>query len=334
MLVIIGKWLEEVKREKTEEFKKSEGSAQLYNTLIDYTNGLKADIVIKKLQLIVSELKEKFDSETDITTLMRNKKNPKESAHLGKIIMFFASISKKVKQIKNLEKDFVDHKKMASYEMLERVYKLLFLYYKTLFYAVNNKLVEAYYICQTLIEEGKKAEEYYKVNAAAAANVKDKFFDEAMGVGAKAKRLKCLIHCVHLMRLNAKKRLAEPAKPDKAKRAVKYKDAIKLIEDDAASAVRLNSWVTSLNTAAKDLIMPRGSKPAYPQIADSVNLPQDPKKIRIVDPLPQLKLLHVKPYLHDVAGSLIGFPDFDAAIKEAKEKKGGLLNKIKWLFGR
>ncbi len=300
---------------------------------------MKADVVIKKLQLIVSDLKEKFEAERDVTQLLRHKKNPKESSQLGKVIMFFANILKKIKQLKNLEKDFVDHKKMAAYEMQERVYRLLLLHYKSQFYAINGKLQEAYYICQTLIEELAKAEEYYKANSGVVSGAKDKFFDEAMALGAKARKFKCLIHCVQAMRERKKEKTAtEGEKRDpKARRAVKYKDALKLAEEEAVERVRLNAWMAELDKAPKDLIVPKGSSRGarkYPRLAEELNMPSDPKKLRVVDLIPPLKSLHVKPYLHDVAGSMIGFPDLEAAIKDIKSKKGGLMSKIKWLFGR
>ncbi len=338
ILGTIGKWIEEVKREKAEEFKKSEGSAQLYNTLIDYTNGLKADIVIKKLQLIVAELKEKFDSETEITTLIQKHKNPKESAAVGKIVMLFINISKKVKQIKNLEKDFSDHKRIAGYEMQERVYKLLLLYYKAIYYAINGKYIEAHHITQSVIEEAKKAEEYYKVNAAAIVS-KDRFFDEGMEIAAKAKRLRGLVHCAYLMRQTMKEKketVNETADAKKARRAIKYKDAIKLIEDDPATSLKVTTWNLELAKAPKDLIVPKETNKTTKcsELAEALRLSNDPKKIRIVNELPGLKPLHVKPFLHDIAGSLIEAPDIDTAIKEMKEKKGGLFSKIKWIFGR
>ena len=336
LLGIIGKWMEEVKREKAEEFKKSEGSAQLYNTLIDYTNGLKADIVIKKLQLIVSDLKDKFDTETDLTMLIRKRKNPKESAAVGKIVMLFVNIPKKVKQIKNLEKDFSDHKRIAGYEMQERIYKLLLLYYKAIYYAINGKLLEAHYIAQSVIEEAKKAEEYQKVNATDIVS-KDKFFDEAMGIGAKAKRLRGLAHCAYIMRETKKTtKEVETVEAKKARRAIKYKDAVKLIEEDAASTTKLNSWTADLSSAPKDLIAkkPKERKAKMPELAGALTLSNNPKKIRIVNDLPAMKSLHVKPYLHNIAESLIEFPDLEATIKEIKEKKTGLFSKIKWLFGR
>jgi hypothetical protein len=300
---------------------------------------LKADIVIKKLQLIVSDLKDKFDSTIDMTQLLKKKRNPKESVLVGKIVMMFVSILKKIKQIKNLEKDFVDHRKMASYEMQERVYKLLLLYYKAQFFAFNDGLAEAVFICQAIVDELKKAEEYYKANSSVVSSVKDKFFDEAMAIGNKARSLKCLIHCTYAMRAHNKAINAKKEKPDKATRAIKYKDAMKLIEEDSLNNVRLNSFMTDLSKAPKDLIMPKAEKKGakermYPEIADKLNLPLQPDKLRIVDMLPPLKPLHVKPYMHDLASSFIEFPDLDTAIKEVKEKKGGLFSKIKWLFGR
>jgi len=330
VLGTIGKWTEEVKREKAEEFKKSEGSAQLYNMLIDYTNGMKSDIVIKKLQLIAGEQKEKFENECDLTLLIRKRKNPKESALIGKIVILLINIAKKVKQIKNLEKDFIDQKRIAGYEMQERIYKLLLLYYKAIYYALNNKYLEGHYIAQAVIDEAKKAEEFYKVNSS-AITVKDRFFDEALNIGGKAKKLQTLVHCVYLMRQKAKKEEKETPEMKKAKRAVKYKDAVKLIKEDGLNSAKINAFIPVISNAPKDLIMP--SKPKkYPALADKLNLPDDPKKIRIVNEIPELKSLHVKPYLHDIAGTLVEFPDLDTVIKNAKTKKGGLMNKIKGLF--
>ena len=204
LLTTIGKWTEEVKREKAEEFKKSEGSAQLYNTLIDYTNGLKADIVIKKLKLLVSDIKNKFDKENNLVKLLKKKKSPKEASTVGKIVILFINLSKKVKQIKNFEKDFIDHKKMSGYEIQERVYRLLLLYYKAIYYALNNKLDEANYIAKAVADEQKKAVEYCKVNEFSIIK-KDEFFNEAMSIGPKAKKLAFLVQCINMMRANLKK---------------------------------------------------------------------------------------------------------------------------------
>lgn len=328
LLATLGKWAEEIQREKTEESKRSESSAQFYNTLIEYTSGLKTDVVIKKLKLLLLGAKDKFDSEYDIAMLLRRKKCPKESAAVGKIIILLINLSKKVKQIKNAEKDFIDHKKMAGYEIQERIYKLLLLYYKAIYYALNNKLPESQFIAQAIGDEAKKAEEYCKVNASATA--RDKFFEEAMSVAPKARKLECLVQCVHSMRLKAKNE-EESAEDKKARRAMKYKDAVKLVEEDKAAGARLNSWIFDLDKAPADLITPRGDGKKI--MAEKMVLPKDPKKICIVNELPGYKMLHVKPYLNDLARNFIKFPDFEALI-ESKQEKGGLFSKVKWFFGK
>jgi len=332
LLTTLGKWSDEIQREKTEEFKKSESSAQFYNTLIDYTTGLKTDIVIKKLLLLILDAKEKFESECNIAKLLRKKKSSKEAAMVSKIIILFINISKKVKQIKNAGKDFIDHKKMAGYEMQERVFRLLLLYYKAVYYALNNKLAESQFIAQSVVEEAKKAEEYYKVNSSSITN-KDSFFNEAMSIAPKAKKLECLVQCIYNMRMKGKKEQKEETPEErKARRAMKYKDAIKLIDEDKASRTRLNSWIYNLEQAPNDLITPKGDirkiKP------EGVVFPDDPKKICIVNELPDYKELHVKPYLHDIAINFIKFPDFGTLINESKSEKGGLFSKVKWLFGK
>jgi hypothetical protein len=331
LLTTLGNWSEEIKREKEEESKKSQSSAQLYNTLIDYTAGLKSDIVIKKLQLLILDAKDKFESEYDIAKLLRRKKSPKEAAMVGKIVILFINISKKVKQIKNAEKDFIDHKRMAGYEIQERVFRLLLLYYKAVYYALNNKLGESQFITQSIVEEAKKAEEYYKVNASSITN-KDPFFDEAMSITPKAKKLECLVQCIYNMRLKGKKEQKQESPEErKARRAMKYKDAIKFIDEDKATTARLNSWIYNLDKAPNDLITPKGDIRKIK--AEEVVLPDDPKKIRIVNELPEYKTLHVKPYLHDIATNFIKFPDFET-INEFKPEKGGLFSKVKWFFGK
>lgn len=331
---LLGKWLDEVKKEKAEEFKKSEGSAQIYNSLIDFTQSLKGEIVIKKLQLIFSDYKDKYDSEVNIETVLLARKNPKVATQVGKIVLLLSSILKKIKQIKSVEKVFVDQKKVTCYEMQERIYKILLFYYKAQYFGAKNQLRDGYFICQSLADDLKKAEEYYKANLTVLSENKDKFLDEALNIGKKLKRLKCLIHCSFMIKENAKEGRKVGQKETKAKRAIKYKDAVKLIKDDAANNVKLTSWVTDIATAPKDLFAPKKKEVLYPENADCITLQDNPKKIKIFDLLSHMKQLHVKPFLHDVAGSMIEFPDIDAAIKEAKEKQGGLLKKIKWLFGR
>ena len=250
--------------------------------------------------------------------------------------MLFATMLKKLKQVKNLEKDFADAKKAVCYEMQERVYRLLMLYYKAQYYTADKHVPEAYFLCQVICDDLRKAEEYAKTNLAIVAVVKDKFFDEAMALGSSVRRLKCLLHCAHLMKAQDKTLKATPDIDPTARRATKHLDALQLIQADSAKDFQLNGWEVNLEKAPSNLIGPKEKKKglSYPPLAECLSLPQDPKKIRIVDPLPQLKPLHVKPYLHDVAGSLIRFPDLDAVLKQVKDKQGGLMSKIKWLFGR
>jgi hypothetical protein len=338
LLTLLGKWVEEVKREKTEEFKKSEGSAVLYNSLLEYTAAIRANAVIKRLQLVVAEAQTKFQTDFNVESLLLRPRNVRCVAAAKKLVMLFSTMNKKVKQIKTLEKDFPDPQKAICYEMQERVYRLLLLYYKTLYYAADKHLPEAYYVAQTLIEEVKKAEEYAKTHAAVVVSVKDKLFEEALGLGKIVKRLKCLLHCAHQMKVQYKLQKAAHTTEPIVKRAINYLDAFKLIEADPANDLQLNGWEMDLAKAPADLIgptvKPKETIVAYPPLAGCLSLPLDPQKIRIVDTLPEMKALHVKPYLHDIAGTLIQFPDLSAVLKQLKDKQGGLMNKIKWLFGR
>lgn len=106
-----------IKKEKTEESKKSEQSGQLYNILINYISKIKLQSSIERNLLQANT----FANNINLDTLFSNTKLQSELRPQN-IVRFIEKALKAQRSIVNMEKDQLDPIKQLEYEFLERFY--------------------------------------------------------------------------------------------------------------------------------------------------------------------------------------------------------------------
>jgi len=106
-----------IKKEKTEESKKSEASGQLYNILLSYVQKQKLSASIERNLLQAKTLAKRIDLDTLFSnTRLKSELRPQN------VVRFIEKALKAQRSIVNMEKDTIDAFKQLEYDFVEKFY--------------------------------------------------------------------------------------------------------------------------------------------------------------------------------------------------------------------
>ena len=331
---LLSDWEIKVRKQKTEEAKKAEGSVQIFNILLQYISILKSQKMIEKQILNLNEFRVKLEKEGVIEKILMPKvKNKKGSDILLKIVKILGNILKKLRQIHNYEKDSNSPDLVSELELSDKICRAELLFYKELFFLSIWKFEESYFIGNKAYEISMNCKDSFQEKGKTILPY-FRYFQEMISEDLKLmKRILLSTHALGLLwrvektkkpEGNSEKRdtfkihsLAETLNPLSNHF---YNYNLEKIEMELADS---NSITENMNT---ELLMAR---------EEGIKIKKSLKNAKIINFIPELELLHVKPNIFDIAFSRIEIPDIKGFIDSERQKGKSFLSKtFGKLFGK
>ena len=333
---------EQIMRERSEESKKSEGSGQLYTSLLNYIDNMRHEYLIQKILINISQITGKFEEvyKRDVVKLIFQSNKIKNKLCTD-IMKLYSNLIKRIKSLKNIDKEGMDPLKVLIMDLREKAYCCFQMFYYAFSFLFQVKFVEAYYLLEHTQENIRKLDEVFEENPDAHNKKTNKLMEEVRGLVSKLEATKC--------KIQAKLTL------DKSRNIGKLGGNVENVENKGIQGMKTKNEImkeftksfsvfegvkdqkynnyeieTNYNIWEENIIRRIESDSNWPLITDTLNV-QSLSNMKMVDRIPDIKPLHLSPQLLDVADQFITFPDIGRKLKVMKDKQKGFISKA---FGK
>ncbi|CAI2361175.1 unnamed protein product [Moneuplotes crassus] len=329
-----------IQKEKGEEIKKSEASGTLYNLLLGYVNSIKNNSILERCLL------KAFANAENIPLAQVFTKQKLKAAQRPQLVMkLFDKALRALKKISQ-ENDALSPDKLNEYQHREMIIQVYLKFYISVHYANEKRYRHSFLVIKRTREEAQRCFEYAQSDATKQEIEELKIFNEN-----QIEYVLCKTQAV--MMLEQQKEVDELGEDlgnlELADKQKQYTDNILniaewLFDDNgnlkdisAAKSIKtelIDGNMNILNTGGKNVL--------FLEDYDENNIDEllrkkikINKKSKIIDLSSKLQPVMPKPFLFDIAGDGIEYPEISSTIKEIESKASqgsSLLGRIKGAF--
>ena len=325
------------KKRKLRKNKKSDASSTLYNLLLGYVNAIKNTSILERCLLKAFALAENIPlSQVFTSQKLRTGQRPQL------VMKLFDKALKALKKISQ-ENDALDPEKITEYNHREMIIQVYLKFFIAVHYANEKRYNHSYLIIKRAREETLRCFEYSDSPATKDEIEKLRVFNEN-----QIEYMLCKCHAILLLQQEKEvddlgKDIQNMNLENKSKHSSDnilniveflFDKAGKLKTENDATEMKVELTDGNMNileTGAKNVLMMEedGNHDIDELLRKKIRFN---KKIKLIDLTPKLQPVMPKPFLFDIAGDGVEYPNIAKAVEETTNQGTGLFGRIKGAF--
>jgi len=319
-----------VSKEKTSEAAKSEGSVQIFNSLINYLQSIKLKLSLEKYY----EPAQVFQKCNQFELFFAKKREKAENPET--IIKLYTKLIRSQKQLLNNEKESTqnDPRLQTEYDVLEETYNIFKNVAASGAFIIKRRYAQAYSILEFILAKIESViSTYEKQKLSGASKRVDQQIEDLNSLIKNVEFAKCRLHAKVLERESTEFKTLQKGmhdvKIDDAKREEGRKssiyDTLVSKENVAVSFEKLQDFANELGLTHVRIEGDKKEDDKAAQFKESLITAHKGKLPKLVNYIPEIKPVHFKPHIFDIAYDYLEYPE----LEEKKEEGGkGIFTKV------